>query len=275
MRPLRTGWAPAIGLLLAAVAGGGAIAGCPEGDELERAVAALDLERISRVTRFDAVVPEAVYRKALRRPGTPVVHRDGKAGAGVVLAEMPIEPLWVAVSDEGHHALKPEYMPIEQSTLVSGTPHGADRTVFQYFQRFGVGRWWVTRVQVNAELYARSGGKLWEVWWVDAIDDVDPTLPPMSEVAEDIRPINASEGAWLLSPIADGCTLVEFYTWSDPGGAMALGQSMMAGKTIKTTVRGMLTMAAEHSSLPHDGPPFLKPDGTPLGWPVASGSADP
>jgi hypothetical protein len=234
---------------------------CPSPSAISGTMKSLDLGKTTRSARFHIEFPERLYLKAAKRPGDPVAEREGDRAFGVLVAEIPLERLWMAVSDEAHHTLE---LPVRYSEVISGTPRGADRTIFQYFKRWGIGRWWVSSVHMNRELYESSGGTLWETWWEDSMEDVDLSKPPVSEVASDIKPILMSRGSWLFVPLGESCTLVEYFIWTDPGGAVSMAQRLLATKSVRNAVNGIARLAEEHVLLPHEGPPFVRPDGTPI-----------
>lgn len=237
---------------------------CPEADTVLQRLARLDPARATRTARFDTPPPVDLYRKAANKPGTTLSTREGQKGFGVVLAEMPIESLWAALNDEPHHALDGGYFPVRHSEVIGGTPRGPTRLLFQYFKKLGVGRWWVSRVQMNRELFEESGGALWELHWEGRMDEVDPTAPPMNMVSADMSAVLETRGAWLMLPLADRCTLVEYFTWSDPGGFVGATQWLLAGRVLRSTLQGLMRMAEEHVALPHPDARFVRPDGTPL-----------
>ncbi len=242
-----------------------ASAGCPTAAELERDVRAIDLARASRMARFAAPLPSDLYGAALRRVGRAVAARDGDRAFGVLVAERPIEPLWKALNDEDHHAIVGDYIPVRTSEVIDGTPRGASRLLLQSFQEVGVGRWWASQVWMNRELYVSTHGRMWELVWEDRMADVDRTRPKVQEIAAKLTPIERSRGSWLLVPVAPSCTLVEHFTWTDPGGFVGATQWLLAKKVVRDTVEGLVRLADEHiATTPHPGPPFIRPDGTPL-----------
>jgi hypothetical protein len=68
-----------------------------------------------------------------------------------------------------------------------------------------------------------------------------------------------------MSPLADGCTAVEYFTYTEPGGMLRLGQMMLAKRGVLLTVEGLLNLARDHVP-EHDVRDFVGPDGEPLGW---------
>jgi len=181
----------------------------------------------------------------------------------VVIAELPIEELWRAVNDEDHHALKADYIPVQHSEVIAGEPRGRDRLLFQVFHRWGVGRWWVSRVRMDEKLYRESEGLLWGLDWADEIDRVDREIPTIAEVAKRMRPLQSSEGSWLMIPLAEDCTSVEYFTHTEPGGIVQLGQKLLAKRGVRLTLEGLLNLARDHVSQ-HKVGDFVRPDNEPL-----------
>lgn len=237
---------------------------CPNEDRIVERLEGLRTSRASRTVRFDTDPPLALYRKAARRPGTAVSAREGKKGFGVLVAELPIELLWAAVNDEEHHTLDGGYLPVRHSEIVEGRSRGQSRLLFQYFKKAGVGRWWVSRVQMNADLFEESEGGLWELHWEGRMDEIDPDAPPMNMVSRKMQAVRDTRGAWLMVPLADRCTLVEYFTWTDPGGFVGATQWLLAGRVIRSTLSGLTRMAEDHVSVPHPDAEFVRPDGSPL-----------
>lgn len=227
------------------------------------------LEELGAVASRDgaegpAAVPDELVRRAARSPGEPVVDRHGKTGYGAELVAQPVSVLWKALNDEDHHALDGRYLPVEHSEVIGGTPRGESRLLFQYFDRWGIGRWWVSRVEMDGDLYRRSGGALWRLSWHDAMDSVDPSRPPVASAASRLAPIQGSRGSWLLVPLGDRCTLVEYFTWSDPGGWLGAFQGLAARRALRETLEGIVRLAAEHIGKPHPDAHFVRPDGSAL-----------
>ena len=215
---------------------------CPPSERVLEILAEVDLTLASRSSRFGADAPETLYRKALRQPGRTFTDRDGHRMFAVAVTGMPVRWLWKAINDDARHA---GIMPIRLSEVVGGTPRGSRRQVFQYFQRWGIGRWWVSDVSMNRDLYESSDGRVWELYWDDATGDVDPDEPPMSLVSSDIKTIRDSRGAWLLIPITERCTVVELFNWSDPGGFVGFGQSLVGERAVRQTFEGLWVLAEE------------------------------
>jgi len=237
---------------------------CPGAEETRARLARVATEHASRTVRFGVAPPTDLYDKAAREVDRSFVRRDGKTVQGVRLTARPIETMWKALNDEPHHALGGAYVPVEHSEVVEGTPRGPSRLLFQYFKKAGVGRWWVSRVEMSPDLFRTSSGTMWELRWEDVIDSVDATRPPYSSVSADMAPLEESHGAWLLVPIGPSCTLVEYFNHTEPGGVVSLAQALLAKSSVRDTLDGIVRLADEHLPEPHPGAVFIRPDGTPL-----------
>jgi hypothetical protein len=258
----------AIGLVLAwlavpVVAGAGET-GCPSEDEILERLERIDPQRGSRTVVFHSEPPNELYRKAAAKPGECFAARDGKTVWGVTVTPRPIDSIWKALNDEPHHAIDGDYIPVRHSEIIGGTPRGESRVLFQYFKKAGIGRWWVSRVEMNEKLYSDSGGEIWELTWNDIQDEIDPTAPPMNTVSENMPALESSYGAWLVVPIGDRCTLLEYYNHTEPGGFVSFAQGLLAKKSVRDTLGGIVRLADEHLSAPHPGAVFIRPDGTRL-----------
>jgi hypothetical protein len=239
---------------------------CPSPDAIEGSLRQLNLFATYRTEELGQEPPWSLYRKAAKDPGRVVVDRHGNLGQAVLISTLPIEDLWMAINDEDHYA-EGGYLPVEHSAVVGGTSRGQQRLLFQYFRRAGIGRWWIDEVVMNRELFEASEGLLWELRWWDLMESHAESGPPAAFVGLDLAPIEESRGAWLLIPLGDSCTLVEYATLSRPGGLLNLAQVLGSRLVIRETLEGTERLAREHIPQPHPGARFVKPDGTPIGQP--------
>lgn len=244
---------------------------CPAPDEIQARLEGLKLERAARTTRFSTPPPLALYRKASEDVGELALGRDGKKAFGVVVVTLPVDALWRAINDEDAHDTG-GYLSLNRSEIIGGTPRGVSRRVFQSGERMGLGRWWVTRTVMSGALFEASDEALWEVVWDDDMESVDLDRPPVDD-PPDLSPIKWSRGAWLLVPLEDDCTLIEHFTWSDPGGFVGMLHGLVLGRALRESIEGLVKLAAERYRTAPEGPPFVRPDGTPLvsGPPSARG----
>ena len=237
---------------------------CPSKEQILAHVAEVRPERGTRTVRFGAAPPTELYEKAAGAIGRTFVEREGRTVQGVLVTPRSIETMWKALNDEPHHALDGKYVPVRRSEILSGTPRGQSRVLFQYFKKAGVGRWWVSRVEMNPELFRESQGAIWELHWKDILDTVDPSKPPLDAVSRDMPPLEGSYGAWFLVPLGESCTLLEYYNHTEPGGFVSLAQALLAKSSVRGTLDGLVRLADEHLLEPHPDAVFMRPDGTPL-----------
>lgn len=236
--------------------------GCPAKEVVLERLQSVHPERGSRTAVFQSPPPNDLYEKAAAKPGQAFAAKDGKTVWGVMVTNHPVEAIWKAVNDEPHHAIEGEYLPVRHSEIIEGTPRGDSRVLFQYFKKAGVGRWWVSRVQMNELLYGDSQGKIWELTWKDMQDEIDATKPPMNSVSEDMLALEASYGAWFVVPIGEHCTLLEYFNHTEPGGFVSFAQGLLAKKSVRDTLDGVIRLADEHLPAPHPDSVFIRPDGS-------------
>lgn len=245
-----------------------AYADCPPPSSILASLDRLNLVAAARTQEFDLQPPRSLYEKAAAKQGKVFVKNNGKLGQAVAIADLAIERLWMAVNDEDHYA-QDGYLPVLHSEVIGGTSRGQERVLFQYFKRAGVGRWWIDQVEMSEGLFVESGAMLWELRWWDLMETrTEASLPAdraqrLSDLG--LSPIRASRGAWLMIPLDTECTLIEYLTYSDPGGFLSLAQILGAGRVIRDTLEGVQRLAREHIPEPHADALFLRPDGTAIG----------
>lgn len=244
-------------------------AACPSPESIEAKLKQLDLASAYRTEEFDLQPPWNLYSKAVAKPGKVIVDRSGKLGQAVVVAGIPVEALWMAINDEDHYA-DGDYLPVEHSEVIEGTPRGEHRILFQYFKRSGVGRWWIDELMMNRELFDASDGTLWELRWWDLMKERAADGLPEQFADLGLSPIKGSRGAWLMIPLAESCTLIEYVTVSNPGGFLNVANWFAAGHVIRENLEGLQKLATEHVPEPHPESRFLRPDGTVIGSPPAT-----
>lgn len=253
-----------VAIVASLVGAGQAGAVCPEPEAIKAQLEQLDLTAAYRTEEFDLQPPWNLYAKAAERPGKVIVDRSGKLGQAVMVVEIPIEDLWMGINDEDHYA-EGGYLPVEHSEVIEGTPRGQQRILFQYFKRAGVGRWWIDELEMNDELYAATDGRLWELRWWDLMEEraADGLPEELSDLG--LSPIKGSRGAWLMIPLGETCTLVEYVTISNPGGFLNVANWFAAGHVIRENLEGLQRLATEHVPEPHPDSRFLRPDGSEIG----------
>lgn len=258
MTPMKAAILVVLGILVTRAA----VAECPSAEVMRARLAQVDLTRAARTARFKQPVPTQLHARALAAVGKALAVRKGESVTGVLITAVPAVKIWRAINDEEHHA--EGFLPVNYSEVVEGTPRGMDRVLFQYYARLGIGRWWASHVFINSAVNEATQGKIWELYWSDWMDQVDRSRPSIAQIAADIRPIVRSEGAWMLVPLGDECTLVEEYSTTDPGGALGPIQALVAAGAIRDTLEGIVAMAQQHHCNPPRGAGFRGPDGKPL-----------
>lgn len=248
-------------MVILAICGGPARGRCPPPDSIEASLRQLDLTKTYRTQELGQQAPWSLYKKSAQRPGKVIVDRNGNLGQAVLISDLSIEDLWMAINDEDHYA-DDGYLPIQHSEVIGGTSRGQQRWLFQYFKRAGVGRWWIDEVVMNQELFASSEGMLWELRWWDLMETQGDSGPPEEFADLGLSPIRESRGAWLLVPLGDDCTLIEYVTVSNPGGLLGLAHLLASGQVIRETLEGAEKLAREHIPEPHTEARFLRPDGS-------------
>lgn len=239
------------------------LAQCPPASTLTAAVQAVPLEKTARASTWETPLPDGLLAEALSEPGRVAAARQGIKGLAVTVVPVSRAALWKAVNDEDGYA---EHLGLAHSRVIGGTPRSPERLLLQSFRRLGVGRWWVDRVWMSSGLYRETEGRIWELVWTDAFDRVETTEPPVSEVAADLPPVQWTRGAWAFAELAPGCTLIDYFLWSDPGGMLSTFQGLGIKGSIRDSVEGLVRYAREVVPTldPDDGPPFVRPDGTEL-----------
>lgn len=201
--------------------------------------------RAKRVTD-DAppVTPEAYAAAARGEVFTTLQAVPGhkaKKALGVAVADVPIERFWAAINDESS---KVEWTRLDYLEILEGENCRDNRMVMQFLPVTMVSdRWWVLRQDMNEELMAASEGRVREVRWSSVKEY--PTTPTAKVWMEKGIPIAYTHGSWFLVELDSGHTLIEYYTWTDPGGAIPAGiASSFASGTIADTIETMSRLAA-------------------------------
>jgi len=168
-------------------------------------------------------------------------HKAKKAWAVAVL-DVPIGRFWAAINDDKN---KPDHSSLEYAEVLKGGVCGRDRRVFQFLPiGWGVtARWWVINVKANDAIEQASGGRVREQHWKTDGDWTVPTATARAWAEQGMH-IDMTRGSWLLVDLDGEHTLVEYYTWADPGGALPAGfASRLAAGNIEDTFEAMTDLA--------------------------------
>jgi len=163
-----------------------------------------------------------------------------KAWAATVV-DVPIEKYWAAINDDPG---KVKLGLIQHAKVVEGAVCGPDRTVFQYLPvSLVTDRWWFAKISVNQAVSDRTGGRVREMKWQSVDYDLAKD-PEVAAWAAEGMAVESTVGAWWLVDLGDGRTLVEYYVWSDPGGAVPASMaSRFAAGSISDTLTTMASAA--------------------------------
>jgi hypothetical protein len=227
-------------------------------------VRALESHRSVRLARAPRIPDSAYLSAAQGKVVKAVIAQEGAESGkawGVYVSPVSVQPLWKAINDEPHLV---GYIPVTESVVVKGTVRGSGALVFQYLAIPVPGvsdRWWLTRVRFNPALYKACEQRCWELSWMDDAQAFDMTGTPWASKTEGAVLVPRSQGAWLLIPLSDGRTVMEYYVWSNPGGNVpGWVANRLGGGAIEETTRGMERMAREH--IPTCSGTYYFPDGS-------------
>lgn len=238
--------------------------------ELKPVLAVVQGFRKHRACKAAPRIPVSAYR-AVSTSGiqSDIQAEEGHEVAkawGLSLVALPVEQLWMAVNDEESY---PGTLPVTVSEVFLGKPHQDGRHVFQKMSLPGpfADRWWIIRKNAGAEIYTRSEGRLWEACAQNATDVNLLKGKPQTRHLAGSEPVNWTYAAWTLIPLSENLTLVEYFTWTDPGGSLPAGPaSRFASGAVKRTMAKIEELARKYTA--EDMLAYTRPDGTPLAKPV-------
>ncbi|GEM_PF-1311865 len=220
-------------------------------------------------TAYRAVPKNGIQSGILINEG----HEVAKAW-GLAIVNLPAEQMWMAVNDEESY---PGTLPVTVSEVFLGEPHKDGRHVFQKMSLPGpfADRWWIIRKNAGQEIFAASEGRIWEACAENATNASLLEGKAVKRHLKEAEPVNWTWAGWTLIPLSENLTLVEYFTWTDPGGSLPAGPaSRFASGAVKRTMAKIETLARRYK--PEDMLRFTRPDGTPLAKPVdVDGLAEP
>jgi hypothetical protein len=210
-------------------------------------------------------ITDAQYLAALG--GKPIsgiaLHEgmDAGQGWGVTVFKEPVERVWAALTNE---EVLDGKMSLDVSAVLEGPEYGHGRLIFQSLDlpRPLTDRYWLTRISHGAAAYRASKGALWELSWVDENKTKSLAGTPYAKYEEKATPLDWTQGAWLLVPLSNGNTLVEYFIWSDPGGFIppALASKFAPGQVL-STLESMESVVVEQLGKPLPAG-VVRPDGS-------------
>lgn len=201
----------------------------------------------ARLKERTPTISEEMYRKgATGEVQTDLMAVDGhkaKVGYGVAVVDVAIGRFYAAVNDDPS---KPNHTKLDYTEVLKGGVCGENRTVFMNLPApFPLtDRYWIVNARQNNALLEASGGKVRQMTWESQDPPMVPAGTKAAEKAADGMPIEFAKGAWYLTEIDAGHTLVEYWTWTDPGGNIPAGlASSFAAGGIKDTFVTMTQLA--------------------------------
>ncbi len=234
--------------------------------ELKPVLNTVNVHRKYRACRAAPRIPATAYRAVPKdSPQSGVLEEPGHEVAkawGLAIIDLSVEQLWMAVNDEEAY---PGTLPVTVSTVFRGEPFENGRHVFQKMTLPGPfsDRWWIIRKTAGVDVFEASGGQMWEACAENA---TNPSLlrgTPLRGELEDAEPVNWTWAGWMLMPLSENLTLVEYFTWTDPGGSLPAGPaSRFASGAVKKTMIKIASLARRYG--PADLLRGTRPDGAPL-----------
>jgi hypothetical protein len=204
--------------------------------------------RAQRITEHAPPIPQDAWSRAAGGEViTGVVSVDGhraKAGWGVAVLPVGVGQLWSGLADERSHQ---SLLGLAHVELIRGEPCAVQRHVMMVMPLPIISdRWWIVENRYNTALADQTGGQVRELIWTGI---TDPEAEPISEAGrahiKDAVAVTFNHGAWLLIGLDEGHTLVEYFSWSDPGGDLPPGPaSAFASTAIADTISAMGRYAA-------------------------------
>ncbi len=182
-------------------------------------------------------IPDSVWDEVANGSvATGLVDADGTKARkiwGVGVVDVPIDAFFSAINDDRN---KPAYTKLDTVLVLDGEPCGADRIVFQRLPvPLLTDRWWVVQQRIHVPLQEASQGRVREMTWRPPPGGVPDLTGEAKAAADGQLQVTFTYGGWFLVDLTgeDGTprTLVEFWSWSDPGGnvPVRLAASMALG----------------------------------------------
>ncbi len=181
--------------------------------------------KASRITSEAPTIPESMYRQAAAgKTATALLEAPGTAAKkayGVAVVDVPIDRLWAAINDD---VGKLAVTRLAYAEILEGSACAIPRTVFQYLPTpmIVADRWWVSDFSENQTAASSSEGRVRELRW-RSDGKRTPSTGEAATWASKGVPLAFSEGAWWLVDLDGSSTLIEYFTWSDPGGNLPAG----------------------------------------------------
>lgn len=208
--------------------------------------------RAQRITDYAPPIPEDAWQRAasgeIVTGVTAVAGHRAKAGWGVAVLPVGVDQMWSGLSDERSHR---SLLGLAHVEIVQGQPCADLRHVMMVMPLPIVSdRWWVVENRYNHALAAQTDGQVRELTWTGITDPLSESISAAGLAHIDgAVAVTFNHGAWLLIGLDEDHTMVEYFSWSDPGGELPAGPaSAFASTAIADTIAAMGKYAASGQS---------------------------
>ena len=191
--------------------------------EIEEQIKKTEGYRQFRDLDYYPVFPLSGYQKAATgRVATGVLPvQDNKFQViwGIVVFDINIDILYAAVNEELKHI---DATPVDYAVLLRGKACQHKRQVLMHLPvPLLSDRYWVTTHSINPNIRAQSQGRVLEVSW-EEIEDVDSLVldQETKNIIDNSVYVSFNKGGWTFIRLDDTHTLIEYFSWSDPGGSI-------------------------------------------------------
>ena len=218
--------------------------------ELQARLAEIEPLRATRLGTNAPAIPSSAWAEVAEGSvATGLVDADGTKARkiwGVGVVDVPIDAFFSAINDDKN---KTTYTKLDIARILDGELCGTPRTVFQHMPVPLISdRWWVIQQRIHTELQAKTDGRVREMSWRPPPNGV-PGLPQdLQDATAGNQQVTFTHGGWFLVDLGEkngtSRTLVEFWSWSDPGGnvPVRLASSMALG-SVEDTFETMADLA--------------------------------
>ena len=215
--------------------------------EIQARLAEVAPLREKRLYRGAPSIPaEAYARIASGEVVTGVVEVPGHAARkawGVGVVDVGIDALWAALNDE---TLQAGGSAMAYARVLRGAPCADGRDVLMVMDiPLMSDRWYINHNRYNQAVAAASGGRVRELYWDLTPHPEELSIPAEARpLIEDAVYLPSNTGSWWLIALDDNHTILEYSSWSDPGGNIPAGPatSFVAG-TIEDSFDAMERIA--------------------------------
>ncbi|MEZ4320923.1 MAG: hypothetical protein R3F61_25825 [Myxococcota bacterium] len=188
-------------------------------------------------TEAPSIPADAYAKVAAGEVVTGLEDADGTKARkiwGVGIVEVPVDRFFSAINDERN---KPAYSKLAHSLVLDGDYCAPERVVFQFMPvPLLTDRWWVIQQRINTAVQDASGGRVRELAWRPPPAPEPALSPEAVGISVQGMRVTHTYGGWFLVDLDGTSTLVEFWSWSDPGGnvPVRMASSLAAGSIGET-----------------------------------------